>query len=138
MSIGLKWQKASFLTKYLGIKLQGRVFKSFSIHIIIIIIWRRKEKVIFFVSNSTYRVDQKSWRVEFRLLFPRNWSEAFKKVITPFLLVWKKCLWAKIICILKCTLQVQVTFWTNNLSQCGNDVSGLFWAAYNSHSLQLS
>ena len=37
---------------------------------------------------SFYRVDQKSWRVEFKPLFPRKWSEAYKKVITPFDLVW--------------------------------------------------
>ena len=38
--------------------------------------------------DPTYRVDQKSWRVEFKLLFPRKWSEAYTNVITPFLLVW--------------------------------------------------
>ena len=38
--------------------------------------------------RKIYRVDQKSWRVEFKLLFPRKWSEAYKNVITPFVLVW--------------------------------------------------
>ena len=40
-------------------------------------------------TNEKYKVDQKSWRVEFKLLFPKKWSEAYQNVITPFLLVWK-------------------------------------------------
>ena len=45
--------------------------------------------------DKIYRVDQKSWRVEFKLLFPKKWSEAYKNVIPPFLLVWKKMFLSK-------------------------------------------
>ena len=34
-----------------------------------------------------YRVGSKSWCVEFKLLFPQKGSEAYKNVITPFVLV---------------------------------------------------